>query len=474
MVMLLSPGKLTFSPEFEIKIFSFEDVLSKSVASTDITEIIAFEEQVDAVVKEAAQAKPSNAEEPENVEVKGENPLVDGKTNSRFPIEFPRSSPHALDQFFYSLQLLSSEQPFLRIIHYGDSQLEGDRISDYLRNRFQQRFGGCGVGMVPITEINNLRGTIKQESSPNWVKYTIYGAERKQPIHKNYSTLGSYFTLFDQTLPKSQEEHTGWVRYNKVASTYSNFNEVQQIRLFYRERRETLAVSFAYNNQEPRTDTLPPVQGFGVKKYPVKEPFSTLRLQMSSKGTPDIFGVSFDCHAGIALDNVAMRGSSGLEFTQINQSFLKEQFEKLQVKFLIVQFGVNVIPNVQDDYSFYEYSMTRQLNYLKSLVPGVDILVIGVSDMSRKKGTEFESYPNIEMVRNAQKAAAFEAGCAFWDLYKAMGGKNSMISWVNANPPLASTDYTHFSPRGARLIAEILYNELMYEYEQYKQRAKAL
>ena len=36
-----------------------------------------------------------------------------------------------------------------RMIHYGDSQLEGDRITSYLRNRFQKIYGGSGPGFIP-------------------------------------------------------------------------------------------------------------------------------------------------------------------------------------------------------------------------------------------------------------------------------------------------------------------------------------
>jgi hypothetical protein len=32
------------------------------------------------------------------------------------------------------------------------------------------------------------------------------------------------------------------------------------------------------------------------------------------------------------------------------------------------------------------------------------------------------------------KKAAFKSGAAFWDMYKAMGGENSMPSWVFAEP----------------------------------------
>jgi hypothetical protein len=105
---------------------------------------------------------------------------------------------------------------------------------------------------------------------------------------------------------------------------------------------------------------------------------------------------------------------------------------------------------------------------MKDLCPGVPVIVIGPADMSLKVKGAFESYPGVEPVRDALKKATMEAGFAFWDLYEAMGGPNSMPSFVNSNPPLANPDYVHFSSLGINLVAEMFYNALMFEYEDYQ------
>ncbi|HNV51641.1 MAG TPA: hypothetical protein PKM28_02010, partial [Tenuifilaceae bacterium] len=74
---------------------------------------------------------------------------------------------------------------------------------------------------------------------------------------------------------------------------------------------------------------------------------------------------------------------------------------------------------------------------------------------------------------NAQRNAAFRAGAAFWDCYTAMGGKNSMPEWVNANPSLATKDFTHFNFRGAKLIAEMFTASLLNEYSNFQSNHKS-
>ena len=150
--------------------------------------------------------------------------------------------------------------------------------------------------------------------------------------------------------------------------------------------------------------------------------------------------------------------------------FMKAMLSKLNAKLIILQFGVNVVPNIVGSYKYYQNQLYNQIQAIQSALPDASIIMIGVSDVSRKEGLNYTSYPNIEKIRDAQKQAAFKAGVPFWDCYKAMGGKNSMAAWENAKPPLASKDFIHFTYRGANLIAEMFYAALISEYEGYLEK----
>ena len=89
--------------------------------------------------------------------------------------------------------------------------------------------------------------------------------------------------------------------------------------------------------------------------------------------------------------------------------------------------------------------------------------------MSTKQKDKFVTYKNLPELVEAMEDVAMATGCGYWNMYEAMGGKNSMPSWVNADPELARPDYVHFSTRGARLIANMFYNALIFEYNNYLQ-----
>ena len=81
-----------------------------------------------------------------------------------------------------------------------------------------------------------------------------------------------------------------------------------------------------------------------------------------------------------------------------------------------------------------------------------------------------QTYPELPRIVQALKTCCLENNIAYWDLYAAMGGYNSMTQWVNVSPPLAGSDYVHFTPRGADYAAEMLYKSLMNFHAYYLER----
>ena len=120
--------------------------------------------------------------------------------------------------------------------------------------------------------------------------------------------------------------------------------------------------------------------------------------------------------------------------------------------------------------SNYKRQLTRQIDLFKRMSPDSRILFIGPSDMSTNIDNEMKTYPHLPMVVDSIRQAALESGVAFWDMYRAMGGKGSMAKWVNADPPLAGEDYIHFTPRGSRRMGEILHGAFDFYYRYYRHR----
>ncbi len=227
-------------------------------------------------------------------------------------------------------------------------------------------------------------------------------------------------------------------------------------------------ISLSYAGVTQDAEMIPPTRNISQISWNV--PISQNSIQIDFKGdeSPLVFGISLESTVGVIVDNIAIRGSSGNDFTRADAQSLKRAMQMIDAKLIILQFGVNVVPHIVESYQYYENQMYQQVMALKKAKPDAAILLVGVSDMSRREGGQYVSYPNVEKIRDAQRNAASRSGAAFWDCYSAMGGKNSMPAWAFATPPLASKDFVHFTLRGSNLIAEMLYSSLMEAFEQYK------
>jgi lysophospholipase L1-like esterase len=261
-----------------------------------------------------------------------------------------------------------------------------------------------------------------------------------------------------------------WIEVRGLSRTWSKMTQCKQCRIFFGNSPEPVLYELYTDDNLADADFLPVSNELKIIQWHFDQSPDKLKLSFKGSMSPDFYGIAFDGEGGVAVDNIPMRGSAGLVFTKIDQNLLKQMFDSLNVKMLILQFGGNVVPYIAENYSYYEKWFTGQLKSLKQLCPDITILVVGVSDMSVKEKDRFVTYPYLEEIRDALKTASFNAGCAYWDMFEAMGGRNSMPSWVFAEPSLATSDFVHFNERGARVIAEMFYNAFIFEYESYLDR----
>ncbi|MGM0503389.1 MAG: hypothetical protein ACQESQ_02140 [Bacteroidota bacterium] len=384
-------------------------------------------------------------------------------------LEYPQNDKSVLYPFFNHLRGLKNTGELIRVLHYGDSQIEGDRITSYIRNELQQQFGGSGVGLFPPVLIKGTNISLQHQLSGSWQRYTIKSIENGNIYHKRLGALMS-FGRFAPVYARSKDLYAGEIILKKSSITYLRTREFKRCRVFYGYNEKPFIAELKYKDQTLDAELIPPSHQLQTLSWDIDGSLNEITLSFRGEDSPDIYAVAIDDHQGVAVDNIPLRGSSGTDFTRTDMAFFRSMYQKLNAKLIIMQFGVNLVPHIIDDYSYYENQFYKQLKTLKELRPDLSIIVIGVSDMSRNVLGRYESYPNIEKIREAQKNAAFKAGCAFWDMYEAMGGKNSMPAWVNANPPLAKTDFTHFTWKGSVVVSKMFYDAFINDYYEYINR----
>jgi lysophospholipase L1-like esterase len=374
-------------------------------------------------------------------------------------IHFPDDDWGFLFPFFERLDSCMGKKEVVRILHYGDSQIEGDRITGYIREQLQEKFGGIGPGLIPAVQ-PIPSSAVGQTASDNMGRYIIAGNFANQAPHNRYGALGQMAQV------------TGSASVSIAArnwkNTFEHVKEFSKIRLYTGNTpgnfnanlfpSDNVALSHKLSQTKP---------GVNVITWDMQKPIEKFTLKFT--GSAEIYGIAIDGHYGVAVDNIPLRGSSGTFFTRIEKSLMRSMLEDLNVSVIILEFGGNMMPSMKKEKNVLDYKakIAQQIAYFKELCPQSRILLIGPADMSVKRGGKLQTYPLLEATVQGMKEAALENGAAFWNMYEVMGGENSMIGWVKNKPSLAAPDYIHFTSKGADRIAELFYESLMFYYDYY-------
>jgi hypothetical protein len=371
---------------------------------------------------------------------------------SPFLFNYPVNGVYPLDAFFESLYSSDTSTGLYRIAHYGDSQIEGDRMTAELRKLFKTKFPCDGVGYVPMKDITDPVTYLRQ-SDASWNRYTVFTNKIKGFA---YGQGGSVYRYSPAT---------------KATITLNILTSYKKSYLYYGYGSDSSFVD-VYSSRNNLLAT---------HQLDKKTVFNRIDLGLSSNETnlhfvfrgpsPSVYGVSFDGNKGIQFDNYGLRGQSGDDLMLIPQSQLIEMFTKTNTGMAIVQFGGNVVQGLKTESSvnFYGDMYTKLYLHFQSALKKGSMLVIGINDVSRSVNGTYESYPNIGALRYLQRKAAIDKGMAFFDIYQLMGGENSIKIWNQKG--LASKD-GHFGDKGRNIVCKELYKALIFEYKKYLQRKK--
>jgi len=352
------------------------------------------------------------------------------------------------------LDSLNNSKGQTRIIYYGDSQVEGDRITFYLRKLLRENRGGTGPGLfMPVMPVMYTK-SVWLKSSSNWTRYNYLSWKKGEISHNN---LGPFMAvcryLPDGKVADVPVKASVRIRPSNFADSASAAYDF--LRIFYSSKKEKVMVSVIADDRKIYADSLR--NGPGIHEiYFNVEKTRDITIEFEGRVSPDIYGISIESRIGVIVDNIPQRGSAGLEFTMVDRKNLEESYRLLAPDLIILHYGLNIVKNVRDEYSYYKRGLQRQISLLRDVAPSAPLLVIGVTDMAENEGDSIVSYRNIPSIVKAQKEAAYEAGAAFWDSYGAMGGESSVIDWTEKKPPLAQKDYVHFTYPGADTLSKML------------------
>lgn len=364
---------------------------------------------------------------------------------------------HALSDFFMAFK----SKKKVRIAYFGDSMIEGDLITQTIRELYQKKYGGSGVGLVPLTSpVAGFRQSIVHTFSDNWRENNILSARTAgQPpgiTGHVFLTPGGTDTGIASSALATYMPGRG----------YGN-GVFHQAKVLLKTTSVHQWVSVKLPKQAPR-QLKPGAQGqLQLLSFNVAEEKGPVQFRFGGGGEFPVYGISFEGDSGLYVDNLAFRGNSGMPMTRIPSDLLSATDSLLDYDLVILQYGINAVSATVTDYSWYTRALLRTLMHFRKAMPGTSVLLIGTADKGYNSEEGYITDPGVPRVTEAQKKAAKQAQAAFMDLFSLMGGEGTMVKWADARLPLANKDYTHVNFRGAACIGKLIFDCLENEKDQF-------
>ncbi|MBD5320113.1 MAG: hypothetical protein HDS07_04350 [Bacteroides sp.] len=333
-----------------------------------------------------------------------------------------------------------------RIAVLGDSYIEGDIMTQDLREMMQDAFGGNGPGFVAVDPAyGNFRQTVSMGKSSGWSTSTAKSKfdSRYMPITQIYNkSTGNAKASFKGS---QKMKHTG--RWNK-----SQF-------LFIAPNNTT--VTLTTDNGSRTFD----VRGAAdsVQCLSMSGPTSKFDVSVSGAGLVSL-GTWLSDSTGVAVDNMSMRGVSGLTLSNLGSRLSQQMNRFVPYDLIILEFGINAMSASQKNYDAYSRRMQKVVETVRRCYPRADIILMGIGDRGQKRGGDYHSMSVCQTMVDAQREAARNAHCLFYDTRESMGGEDAIVDWVRRG--LANKDYIHLNIKGGRELAKPLFNAIRQNIER--------
>jgi len=342
------------------------------------------------------------------------------------------------------MQLAEGKKVKIRIAWFGDSQIEGDFITQNVREQLQNYFGEQkGVGYVPISCVSSdFRRTAKVFTSGDFKVDNFKKQEHGSGLFlSGYSFYSSNLEVdFRDNVKKNSTQATQkWLLYGKGDTIVVKINDSVR--------------KFPANSEFNRV-----LVGSGTS--------SKAKFTVYAKHTP-IYGVSSEPQSGIVLDNYSFRGITGVELKKINSSLLAELDKSGYYDLIVFQYGVNLMFQPNDtNYDYYYRGMRPVIKKFQNNMPNTEFLLFSCSDRAFNYDGQWKTAIGIDSLIQTQARLSYDTNIPFYNFYKSIGGNGTIVKWADSIVQLANKDYIHFNFRGAKAVSKTIFKALISDYQK--------
>ena len=398
---------------------------------------------------------------PASQEAPGAAPPAAVAAESHAVADGPRTPPPAspgtaiedpagdLSRFFAALDRVEKGEAgaLARISHFGDSPLTGDMISGEARTMLQKRFGDGGPGFVLAAR--------------PWGWYGHRGIALDAKGWTPHSPLltwgnGGHFGLGLVAFSSASSGARSEVAWEKGRFTRA------EVTFTVAPGNGTLLVSVDGGPEEAI-----PTSGAERRtaRFVAAAPEGAARITLHPKGDGEVtvYGVTLETAGpGLVYDALGANGSSVHALALADAKGWGDALALRGSDLVILNYGTNESGTEGIAGPRYVRELVGLVGRVRAALPEASVLVMAPMDRgARSPDGEIASLPTIPKIVEAQRKAAQEARCAFFDTYAAMGGDGTIARWYRSEPRLVTADFTHTTFAGSERVARLLVDALL-------------
>ncbi len=352
--------------------------------------------------------------------------------------------------------------PKARVLVYGTSLNGADRTTQVLREGLATHFGDGGRGFIPIARgWQSHRQKAVRWSFRGWNVEIVNSGRYRDGLYG----LAGIFALSE---PGVSTASFGTVDEGTINRAVSRFE------IYYRARRRggTMAVEV---DGGPATMVDTSAEEGADARHIVEVPEGAHTMTLSrARGALRLYGVVMENdQPGTVVDAASLIGAYTAVFRHLDSEHWAEQIRTRETDLLLFWMGGN---DAAGPYGFdaedYRAHYARSLRRARAGRPEAACLVMGILDKGERRRGRIVSLERVEPMIEAQRAAASDAGCAFFDTYRATGGEGTVARWREARPPLLIADLGHLTDAGSEVVGTLLLKALLKGYVDHA-RAEA-
>lgn len=397
-----------------------------------------------------------------------------------------------------------SEDRVTQILFLGDSHIQADWITSFLRNKFQEKYGNAGRGLVFPYAVANSNGPDDFTSSTNqaWENFRLVyeqdvfpqmGASGFVIGNQKNSFLEIKFKnpleIFDKVLIFNDEKMNG--------EKFQLFTEKESLSNFTSKASERIDYTVNSGETFPElaskfyttTTKLVQLNGVGIKNpiagtsYKIEKisynynpdfeklielignyqftgnktfvgfsaPQNTFLMQANSSFGNTFYGFQFlkNVNKGVVFNTVGVNGATYADFLKYPLQI--EQLKSINPDLIIVSLGTNESLSATITKEEFQNNVSDLVLKFRNENPNLPILLVSPTDNLLKPH-------QIKEIVSWIKESAVQNNVSFFNLYEVMGRQGYFRKALNKKE--ANTDGVHFLKTGYEFQADKIWNAL--------------